>query len=112
MLRQDVRYAIRSLWTSKAFAAVAIVCLGLGIGLNTTIFSIVDGVLLQPYPYTEPDRILVLGERNQKAGDRAGVSFLDLRDWKEATTTFATIAGSEARALTVSDGTTEPERHL
>jgi putative ABC transport system permease protein len=112
MLIQDTRYAIRSLWTSKAFATVAIVCLSLGIGLNTTIFSIVDGVLLQAYPYTDPDRILVLGERNQKARDRAGVSFLDLRDWREATTTFTTIAGSEARALTVADATTEPERHL
>ena len=57
MLFQDIRYAVRSLWHSKGFAAVAIVCLGLGIGLNTTIFSIVDGVMLQPYPYDDPDRI-------------------------------------------------------
>src|SRR5262245_52563371 len=49
MLRQDVQYAIRSLWNSKAFATVAILCLGFGIGLNTTIFSIIDGVLLKPY---------------------------------------------------------------
>ena len=84
MLMQDIRYAARSLWNSKGFATVAILCLGFGIGLNTTIFSIVDGVLLQPYPYPDPDRILVLGEQNRKADDRSGLSFQDLRDWKDA----------------------------
>jgi putative ABC transport system permease protein len=69
MLMQDIRYAARSLWKSKGFATVAILCVGFGIGLNTTIFSIVDGVLLQPYPYPDPDRILVLGEQNRKADD-------------------------------------------
>ena len=51
------RYALRSLWHSKGFALVAILCLGFGIGVNSTIFSIVDGVLLKPYPYTDPDRL-------------------------------------------------------
>jgi predicted permease len=109
---QDLRYAIRTLRRSKAFAAVAILCLGLGIGLNTTIFSIVDGVLLKPYPYTEPDRILVLGERNERAGNESGLSLLDMRDWKDATSTFTTIAASLGTALTVSDDGGEPERHL
>ena len=70
MLIQDLRYAVRSLWHSKGFATVAILCLGFGIGLNTAIFSIVDGVMLKPYPYTDPDRIVVLGEQNQKYGRR------------------------------------------
>ena len=112
MRLQDVRYAIRSLWQSKGFASVAILCLGFGIGLNTTIFSIVDGVLLQPYPYTDPDRILVLGARNQRAGDEAGLSFLDMRDWKEGNSSLTTIAACQGEALTVSDGLGEPERHL
>ncbi len=109
----DLRYAIRNLWLSKGFALVAILCLGFGIGLNTTIFSIVDGVLLKPYPYPEPDRIVVLNETNLKAGiDRAGLSYLDLRDWKEATRGFSTIAASTNRSLTISDGAGEPERYL
>jgi putative ABC transport system permease protein len=112
VLIQDVRYAIRSLWNNKPFALVAILCLGFGIGLNATIFSIIDGVLLKPYPYTDPDRILVLGEQNQHAGDEAGLSFLDMRDWKDANSTFSTIAASRGAALTVSDGRGEPERHL
>ena len=112
MLLSDVRYAVRSLWNSKGFALVAILCLGFGIGLNTTIFSLVDGVLLQAYPFSEPDHILVLGEQNRKADDRAGLSFQDLRDWKESTATFSVIAGSQARPFTVSDGLDEPQRHL
>src|SRR5687767_4984332 len=112
MLLQDIRYAVRSLWHSKGFAAVAIVCLGLGIGLNTTIFSIVDGVMLQPYPYDDPDRILVLGTQKLKEDDESGVSVPDLRDWKAATTSFTTIAGVTGRSLTLRDGTGEPERYL
>ncbi len=112
MFQQDVRYAIRSLWHSKGLAVVATLCLGFGIGLNTTIFSIIDGVLLKPYPYTDPDRILVLGEKNQRADDEAGLSFLNMKDWEEATSLFSSIAATAGRALTVSDGITEPERHL
>ncbi len=57
----DLRYALRGLWHAKGFAAAAIACLSLGIGLNTTIFSIADGVIFAPYPYADPDRLLVLG---------------------------------------------------
>ena len=85
MRLQDVRYAIRSLWQSKGFAAVAILCLGFGIGLNTTIFSIVDGVLLQPYPYTDPDRILVLGAKNQRRMTRQGSPFSTCATGRRAT---------------------------
>jgi len=109
---RDIRYAIRGLWHSKAFAAVAIACLGLGIGLNTTIFSIVDGVMLQPYPYDDPERIVVLGTRQQQRDEEAGVSYPDLRDWKEASDSFSTIVATAGTALTVSDGAGEPERHL
>lgn len=112
MLGQDIRYALRSLWNGKGFATVAILCLGFGIGLNTTIFSIVDGVLLKPYPYTDPDRIVVVGTRNQRAGAQAGLSVLDMRDWKAANSAFTTIAGTQARSLTISDGRGDPERYL
>jgi putative ABC transport system permease protein len=106
---QDVRYAVRALWNSKPFAIVAILCLGFGIGLNTTIFSIIDGVLLKPYPYTDPDRILIVGSRNERGGE-AGLSFLDMRDLKEATAAFSTIAAARISAMTVADSGGEPER--
>src|SRR5471032_625742 len=102
MFFQDVRYSLRNLWQSKAFAIVAIVCLGLGIGLNTTIFSIVDGVLLQPYPYPDPDRLLVLGEQNQRVGNLSGLSYLDFKDWKASARGFSNIVGVSSRSMTVS----------
>jgi putative ABC transport system permease protein len=112
MLLQDARYAVRSLWHSKGFAVTAILCLGLGIGLNTTIFSMVDGVLLKPYPYPEPDRILVLGTRHTRSSGAAGLSYPELLDWQEASSTFSAMAAAQGRSLTVSDGTEEPERYL
>ena len=112
MLLQDIRYALRNLWRSKGFATVAILCLGFGIGLNATIFSVIDGVLLKPYPYTDPDRILVVGEQNQRTDSQAGLSYLDMRDWKEANSVFTTIAGVAGRSLTISDRGGEPERYL
>ena len=55
MLLQDLRYAVRTLLANPGFAITAILCLSLGIGLNSAIFSVVDGILLQPFPYPEPD---------------------------------------------------------
>ena len=111
MLLQDVRYGLRNLWHTKGFAVVAILCLGFGIGLNTTIFSVMDGVLLKPYPYTDPDRIVVVGEQNQRTADKTGLSYLDMRDWNEANVVFTTIAASQGRSLTVSDTGSEPQRY-
>ena len=112
MLLSDIRFALRGLWLSKGFATVAILCLAFGIGLNTTIFSVVDGVLLKPYPYAEPDRLRILGMENkpQKA-EREWVSYLDLKDWKAATQLFENITALAFRSFTISDTGGEPERY-
>jgi putative ABC transport system permease protein len=112
VLYQDIRYALRNLSRSKGFATVAILCLGFGIGLNATIFSVIDGVLLKPYPYPDPDRILVVGEQKARSTDQAGLSYLDMRDWNDANTVFSTIAAVSGRSMTVADGGGEPERYL
>lgn len=110
MLFRELRYAFRSLSHSKAFAIVGILCLGLGIGINTAIFSIIDGVLLKAYPFEDPDRIVVLGGERPKTGEESGLSVADLRDWKAATS-LTTIAGTQSGSLTVVDGAGEPERY-
>ncbi len=112
MLLKDARYALRSLWHAKGFATVAILCLGFGIGLNTTIFSIVDGVLLKPFPYEDPDRIVVVSSQNQPQGiDEGGMSHLDLIDLRGQSKTLSRIAATQGRSLTISDGG-EPERYV
>ena len=111
MLLQDLKYAVRALLKTPAFALIAISCLALGIGVNATIFSVVDGVLLQPYPYPDADRIVVLNTMNPPARiNRAPVSYLDFRDWRDQNSTLATLAAVQRRSFAVADGRTDAER--
>ena len=113
MLLTDLRYALRGLWTSKGFAAVAILCLAFGIGLNTTIFSIVDGVLLKPFPYEDPERIVVLHERYRPFDeDYHSLSYPNFKDWKAASSSFSQMAALDGRSMTVADSGGEPERYI
>jgi putative ABC transport system permease protein len=112
MLLHDVRFAVRTLLRSPGFTMVAVLCLSLGIGVNATIFSVVDGVMLRPYPYADPDRIVVLGSTNPRAGvGRTGLSYPDFRDWQDQNATLARLAAFQGRSLTISDGRSDPERY-
>lgn len=112
MLR-SLRYAVRSLWFNKGFAFVAIACLSLGVGLNTTIFSVVDGVVIQSLPYFDADRITTIDARNEKADiDEGGISYLDYVDIKAAQASLSVTAALSTRSMTISDGAGEPERVL
>lgn len=111
-LLQDVRLSIRQLAARPGFAAAAIVTLGLGIGANTAIFSLVNAVFLRPMPIADVDRVVNIyttDSQNQQAGFLAylGVSFLNLDDIREGTRDlFAGIATSSGvgLALTTPDG--------
>ena len=107
---QDLRYAARTLVKNPGFAALTIACLALGIGVNSTIFSIVDTVAIRPLPFRDPESLVSLDSTHRANGiDRGGVSFPDLRDWRARSRSFAEIAAVSGRSLTLSDGD-EPER--
>src|SRR5262249_14771791 len=109
-LRQDVRYALRTLVQNPGFSILTIACLALGIGVNSTIFSVVDTVAIRPLPFRDPQQLVALHTTHQVNGVSEGdASFLDVRDWRERTHAFADLASYTGRSLTLSDGD-EPER--
>jgi len=110
-LIQDVRHGIRSLSSSPGFVLLSVLCLGLGIGATTTVFSVVNGVLLQPLPFIESNRLVALNEiRHEDPQDRAPVSYPNFRDWREQSVSVAELAAMAPRSLTVSDAQ-QAERH-
>jgi predicted permease len=82
---RDVRFGIRTLRRNPAFVGVALLCLGLGIGANAAVFSVIDAVLLRPLPYGQPDRLVRLFETLPARGPgwRGAVSFPNYEDWAE-----------------------------
>ncbi len=90
----DVRYGLRLLARSPATTATAVLTLALGIGANSALFSVVNGVLLRPLPYQDAGRLVALWEHVPSKGwDREPLSYPDMLDWKAQTTAFERIAG-------------------
>jgi putative ABC transport system permease protein len=110
-LLYDLRYAWRMLVKHKSFTAIAIIALALGIGANTAIFSLVNGVLLRPLPFPEAERLVYLEGRNPSQGVTDGnISFLDFTDWSQQTDIFASIAAYWTGEAHLGADGAEPER--
>jgi len=105
---QDIRYAIRTLWKSPGFTVVAVLTLALGIGANSAIFSFVDGVLLKPLPYPDPDRLVLVWEKPPGGGINV-VSALNFLDWHDQNDVFAHLAATSGGSVTLT-GSGEPRR--
>ena len=89
MLAQNIRFAFRALRRNRLFATFAIATLGLGIGANTAIFSVIDGVLLKPLPYASGDQLVVVNQSTRlTARQNPGVSIKELYDYRDKTSTF------------------------
>ena len=109
-LIQDIRYGIRTLLKNRAFTAVAVVALALGIGANTAIFSVVNAVLLQPLAFEQPDQLVLVWEKRMSLGRVRNVaSAPDFVDWRAQNQVFEDMAAFMGQGFNVG-AATEPER--
>ncbi len=108
-LRQDLRYALRACVRAPGFTTVAVLALALGIGANTAIFSIVNAVLIERLPYSDPDRILVLWETNaRRPGQPNVVAPANFIRWNERAAAFESMAAfAETRMNLTGDAVPE-----
>jgi putative ABC transport system permease protein len=106
--RQDVRYAARMLRKSPGFALSVVLTLAIGIGANTSLFSVVNAVLLNPLPYTEPERLVALYTHVDQA-DKASISYPNFLDWSRQNHSFSSLAAFHGETFTLTE-IGEPER--
>lgn len=110
MFLKDIQFAFRQLRKRPAFAAMIVLTLGLGIGVNTAVFGVINAVLLKPLPYRDSDRVVTIWQNNVKAGvPRNDVSPANFIDWSEQSNSFSSIAGIEPFGFSLL-GEGEPER--
>ncbi len=107
-LWQDIHFAVRMLLKNWSVSAIIVVLLALGIGANTTIFSVVNAALLRPLPYADPDRLVRLTEDSPNV-PQMSISYPNFIDWRDQNKVFSGIAAMQFRTLNLT-GKDEPER--
>ena len=107
-LTHGFRFAARQLWKTPWFSLVVVLTLALGIGATTAIFSLVEGVLLRPLPFGDPDRLVVLGDH---LGGGAGIAVTarEIATYTEATSAFSSVGGYALTSYELSGGATPEE---
>src|SRR5712692_8302455 len=108
-LGQDLRYGVRQFRRSPGFAAVVVVTLALGIGANTAIFSVVNGVLLRPLPFHDPDRLMMVDEKWLPRFPHFEASPTDFLSWREQSRAFDQIGAFVGVGFNLTSGD-RPER--
>jgi predicted permease len=106
-LLQDLHFGLRTLRKSPGFTAVALLTLAIGIGVNTVIFSVVYGVLLEPLPYQDPSKLVLLNETTPKVGS-VSASYPNFLDWRSQTTRFSKMVAVRGTSLNLA-GVSQPE---
>ncbi len=107
---EDVRFAARLLLKDKWFTLVAAVALALGIGVNATVFTFVNAVLIRGLPIPESNRAMAVSSFDRVRNRTAGVSYLDFRDWKDGSRSFELLGAYNGLVANVSDEGQPPER--
>jgi putative ABC transport system permease protein len=97
----DVKYALRQAMKAPGFAAVVIITLALGIGANTTVFSIVDAVMLRPLPYAQPQRLVEVQSSGMGSFSGEDVSYPDFLDWRRQNRSFERLVSYHGASFTL-----------
>ena len=110
---QDIRYGLRLLIKRPGFTAVAVIALALGIGANSAIFSVVNGVVLRALPYKDPDRLAIVWSKTPLLQGRVGtgefpVTAGEFIDWRDQNQVFEQIAAFHSQPFNIT-GAGEPE---
>jgi putative ABC transport system permease protein len=104
-LARDLRYAARGLLRNPGFTALTVLCLALGIGINSTVFSIADTVSWRPLPFdTDESLVALYATQPSNAVDQGSTSYLDFQDWKAQSRSYAEMAAQSYRNLSLTEG--------
>src|SRR5918993_5047044 len=106
MLLQDLRYAVRLMGQRPGYTATIVLTLALGIGANTAVFTVINGVLLRPLPFKDPDALMVIWENDRLNGKpRYPVAPANFKDWQDQSRAFEHIAAfTETAMMFVNNG--------
>jgi putative ABC transport system permease protein len=106
----NLKYAVRMLVKDPWFTSVAVLALGLGIGVNSTVFTFVNAVLLRGLPFPNADQIVHINSRDTAEGGGRGVSYPDYQDWRAQAKSFSSLAAYQGMTANISDSSHPPER--
>src|SRR5215510_7242229 len=107
-LTQEIRYSLRTLLKNPSFSVIAVLALALGIGVNSSIFSVVNGVLLKPLAFREPGQLVRVWEK-WGGFDQGSISYPNFKDWRERNQSFEKMAAYRWTGFNLTGGD-QPER--
>src|SRR5262249_13851977 len=107
---KDLRYALTVIAKERWYSAVAVIALSLGIGLNATVFTLVNAVLIRGLPFKDSGRLYTISSQFKSAGSGGGVSAADLADWRAQSKSFTALGGFNGFSANISDDRSAPQQ--